>query len=396
MIIQVHLLKNFGPSNVNADLNGAPKTCVFGQALRSRISSQAIKYALRHTDIVPLPGSDVRGVRTRNMALMVEHKLAESGVEKTDIDAIVKLIPLIGKAAKKTDDADITSDDGEKPANNGKKNKKAGRAGRDADTKTSQLIFVSPAEVDILAEKLLAMYRDYGAEKYAKATAEDIFKYVGHGHALKPRAVDIALFGRMTTDALFEDVHSAVQMAHAISAHRIRRESDFFIAADDLVSDKGAGMMGDIEFNSATYYQYCSIDVDQLIQNLDGDVELAKKAILWFVKAFMLVHPQGKSNPFATNPLPGLTLVSVDAVNNHPVSYADAFIKPVVAGDEGLMNASIRQLSEHIDKLWETYDTVFANMQAASLSWEQHDIPHHTTLQSLSELMAWLERQLPA
>ena len=40
MLIQIHMLQNHAPSNLNRDDLGAPKTCYFGGVLRSRISSQ--------------------------------------------------------------------------------------------------------------------------------------------------------------------------------------------------------------------------------------------------------------------------------------------------------------------------------------------------------------------
>ena len=64
----------------------------------------------------------------------------------------------------------------------------------------------------------------------------------------------------MTTSATFEDVQASAQVAHAISTTRVEHQFDYFTAVDDLKSDadddQGAGMIGDVEFNSATYYKY--------------------------------------------------------------------------------------------------------------------------------------------
>lgn len=86
-----------------------------------------------------------------------------------------------------------------------------------------------------------------------------------------PRSVDIALFGRMTTSVAFEDVHASVQVAHAISTHALTQEFDYFTAIDDIFGHSGAGMIGDTEYNSSTYYKYLNIHWEELVKNLGGD-----------------------------------------------------------------------------------------------------------------------------
>src|SRR5207248_10366742 len=47
MFIELHMLQNFAPSNLNRDDTGAPKDCEFGGYRRARISSQCLKRAIR-------------------------------------------------------------------------------------------------------------------------------------------------------------------------------------------------------------------------------------------------------------------------------------------------------------------------------------------------------------
>src|SRR5215218_6484864 len=47
MLVELHLLQNFAPSNLNRDDTGAPKDCEFGGYRRARISSQCLKRAVR-------------------------------------------------------------------------------------------------------------------------------------------------------------------------------------------------------------------------------------------------------------------------------------------------------------------------------------------------------------
>ncbi|MDI9530030.1 MAG: type I-E CRISPR-associated protein Cas7/Cse4/CasC, partial [Candidatus Cloacimonadota bacterium] len=46
MLIEIHMIQNHSPANLNRDDLGAPKTCYFGGVLRSRISSQCIKRSI--------------------------------------------------------------------------------------------------------------------------------------------------------------------------------------------------------------------------------------------------------------------------------------------------------------------------------------------------------------
>ena len=55
--------------------------------------------------------------------------------------------------------------------------------------------------------------------------------------------------------------------SHALSTHSTANEIDFFSAVDDRKGDSedaGAGMIGTLEFNSATYYRYVAINLDLL------------------------------------------------------------------------------------------------------------------------------------
>ena len=46
-LIEIHVLQNFAPSNLNRDDTGAPKDALFGGTRRARISSQCLKRAVR-------------------------------------------------------------------------------------------------------------------------------------------------------------------------------------------------------------------------------------------------------------------------------------------------------------------------------------------------------------
>lgn len=325
MLVQIHMIQNHAPSNLNRDDTGAPKEALFGSVMRARISSQCLKRSIRQSEIFQAALKGHLGARTRRLPQEIEKALRANGCAETAIAAITKKASALG--------SDKESDEG----------------------LTRQLIFLGAGEIDALAAQLVALYmKDPTA--FVKMKDDDLGKAM---QKFMPRSVDIALFGRMTTSVAFEDVQAAAQVAHAISTHKVERQFDYFTAVDDLKDpaedDAGAGMIGDVEFNSATYYKYFAIDVEALAENLGGDRELAIAAVSAFLRAAAMSIPSGKQNTFAAHNLPDaiLTEVSEDHI---AVSYANAFVKPVRATEgHDLVSESIMRLSEYVGQVTTAY-----------------------------------------
>lgn len=110
---------------------------------------------------------------------------------------------------------------------------------------------------------------------------------------------------------------------------------DDFTAVDDVKQDSdeegdaGAAMIGDVEFNSATFYRYANVDVDRLLDTL-GDANATVQAVTAFIDAFSTTVPNGKINTFAHNTLPDLVVVNLR--DTQAVNLAGAFERPI-AGD---------------------------------------------------------------
>lgn len=71
--------------------------------------------------------------------------------------------------------------------------------------------------------------------------------------------MEIALFGRMVASTPALNVDAAVRATHAISTHAASTPRATSTAVDDAKGrdeDSGAGMMGTIEFASATLYRH--------------------------------------------------------------------------------------------------------------------------------------------
>jgi len=186
-------------------------------------------------------------------------------------------------------------------------------------------------------------------------------------------SADIALFGRMLAEQPKRNTEAACQVAHPISTHKVDMEMDYFTAVDDLnpQEETGAGMLGEVGFNSACFYRYAVIDRDQLARNvarkterekgkrqtLDAkDYDEADKVIKAFLEAMVYAIPTGKQNSFAAQQLPSFGLF-VRRQGGVPISLANAFAKPVRPSRENddLIGLSVSRLTEHWDALKKTY-----------------------------------------
>lgn len=382
MLIQIHILQNYAPANLNRDDTGSPKDAMFGGFRRGRISSQCLKRSLRRSLAFAeaFEKDGLLGIRTKQLPDLIGKELSALGVDAETRKAILARVPEIGRESGKGKAAD---DDGAED--------EAVEGAEEAEAVTKQLIFIGRDEVRPLTEKLVALCQQHGAKKFIdskKLKIAEITKALGSS---LPRSVDIAMFGRMTTSEAFENVQAAVQVAHALSANALTQEFDYYTAVDDLSGESGAGMIGDIEFNSSTYYKYLSVHWEKLTENLGADKEVARKAVLALVEAAATAQPTGKQNSFAAHSLPDLVLVEIRE-KNLPVSYANAFLKPARAsGDKTLMDASVDQLADYMGRVSKTYGL---NGRRAFVAMQDWTLTGAETQASLPDLQTWLGAQL--
>ena len=201
----------------------------------------------------------------------------------------------------------------------------------------------------------------------------------------------------MTTSEAFKDVEAAAQVAHALSTHVVEQEFDYYTAIDDLKLDgePGADMIGDVEFNSCTYYKYLNVHWDGLLENLGGSeqVAVARQVVAALLRAAAMAQPTGKQNTFAAFCLPDFILVEVSD-KNVPVSYANAFMKPARAyGSKTLMDVSVEQLDQHVRRLSKAYSL---KAKRAYLTVEDHAFMGLAPEESIDALQQWLLAQLPS
>ncbi|MBN6741230.1 type I-E CRISPR-associated protein Cas7/Cse4/CasC [Acidithiobacillus sp. MC6.1] len=244
--IEFHILQSFPVTCLNRDDVGAPKTAIVGGVQRARVSSQAWKRPVRmamHDFGAKL------GMRTKHVASTIAQACKEIGA--TDEQALACGDMIATYLSKDT------------------------------------LLFFTMTEANAFAE--YAKEQDFDAKKLKD---KDVYKVAKK--ALNPAVDgnDIALFGRMVAQAAELNVEAAASFSHAISTHKVSNEVEFFTALDDLATEPGSAHMGSLEFNSATYYRYVSLDLGQLCQTLAG--QNLPEAVEQFTKALFVAVPTAR------------------------------------------------------------------------------------------------------
>ena len=300
--LQLHFLTAYGPSNLNRDDTGRPKSVTFGGAPRLRVSSQSLKRAWRTSEVFETILRDNLADRTQRLGQELYHHLKNRGVEEDRALAIARQIAgVFGKIR------------GEKAEN---------------PTFIEQLAFISPEEraAAIAQADRIAAGEDVGEPKHA-----DLLRQTD-------AAADIAMFGRMLADAPKFNREAAVQVAHALTTHRAVADDDYYTAVDDLKSreepeDAGAGFIGVQEFGAGVFYLYVCVDRDLLLRNLGGNQAVRNAAMAALVEAAATVSPTGKQASFASRARAIYALGEKGSAQ--PRSLAAAFLKPVSGQDQG-------------------------------------------------------------
>ncbi|MFF3838675.1 type I-E CRISPR-associated protein Cas7/Cse4/CasC [Streptomyces sp. NPDC001930] len=344
--LDVHALQTVPPSNLNRDDTGAPKSAVYGGVPRARVSSQAWKRATRayFEDEQLLDPSEL-GVRTKKIVEVVAARIETAdaslaGTAAQDLAAdVVQAAGLKVEVPKRKADAASKS------------------GGSEPLPEAKYLMFLSSRQLDGLAELAVESAQDsktFFKDKKNKDRAKQL--------ADTRHSVDIALFGRMVADVTDINVDAAVQVAHAISVHRVENESDYYTAVDDKNTDAepGAGMIGTVDFNSATLYRYAALGIHQLAANLGQglreDEPVAtpvRRAVEAFTRSFIESLPKGKINTFGNHTLPEAVVVKLRTTR--PISFVSAFEEAVRGDQGGHVREAVERLAEYIPDIERKY-----------------------------------------
>ncbi|MFQ5436152.1 MAG: type I-E CRISPR-associated protein Cas7/Cse4/CasC, partial [Anaerolineae bacterium] len=263
--------------------------------------------------------------------------------------------------------------------------------------RASVLIYFSQEEIDAIVNGLLAEWETAVAAAKDGKSLPNLVKTLIKETKNRTSAPDIALFGRMLAEQPELNIDAACQVAHAISTHRINMEMDFYTAVDDLQetdSDEGAGagMMGFTNFNSACFYRYVRLDWRQLVKNLGGDTELARRTVEGFLRAAVDAIPTGKQNSFAAQNPTSLALAVVRE-DGKSWNLANAFEEPVRASQKsGYIRASIHNLDSYWGDLTARRDDATHRLVAVWTDKTEHE-NSLSTLQDNHHLKfsAWIQ-----
>lgn len=380
MLIELHSLTSHAPANLNRDDLGRPKSAVFGGANRARISSQAIKRSIRTSNYLEEKLGEKLSTRSRQIPKIVYNRIAEGLIgDEKKLELLKKCCESFAGAIGKLD--------------------------AKRELHTSQIVFMTNDEID-RAENYIRSFID--AE--GKPSATDI-KNISSAAAeaiglnrVPGDGVDMALFGRMTTDDAnsFTNVDASMQVAHAISTHAVVPETDWFTAVDDFTTgeeERGSGHIGELEFNSAVFYKYFSCNLPLLVRNMNGAREEAVEALATVLDAACRTTPSGKQNTFASHALAD-TVLLVRRDQRIPVSLANAFERPV-NGESGYLETSRARLVGHYGEIRSGYglndSAAFFCLDGTAREELRAMLPEGTTVvSSLTELFDWLKQGLAA
>jgi CRISPR system Cascade subunit CasC len=359
--LQIHSLHGYSAVLLNRDDSGLAKRMTYGDAIRTRISSQCLK---RHWRVAEGPYSlrtidgATAAVRSREtVTRRVIGPLTDAGHDPKAINAI--------EAAFQR--AVYGSDKG----------------------KTSrQPLLLGEPEVAYLAKQAQEIADAHGndaqaAEKAAKdweKNAKANMKALRDSSRL-PGGIEASLFGRMVTSDVEANIDAPVHVAHAFTVHQEESESDYFTVVDDLqrVEDEpGADHIGETELTSGLFYGYVVVDRRMLLDNLGQDADLAEEVVDRLVRLIATVSPGAKLG--STAPYGYAAWMLVEAGDCQPRSLAEAFRDAC----EPSVEAAEREARGHLQKLDAAYGTGEAR-RVMSLNGESMPLAEPLDLSALAQ-----------
>lgn len=302
--INIHTLISHPSSMMNRDDSGLQKTAVFGGSVRSRISSQCLKRAIRQSDVYKESVEEV-SIRTNKFDELLD--LCIKKIPEFEQEKIEEVLLNLGSKIKSVKD-------------------------KESKEITRTFDAVQPYSVGAIREMIKMVESGTELKELKKIIQLPTF--------------DVALSGRMDASCPDRNVEAAMSVAHSLTTHEADIEVDWFTACDDL-AEQGSGHIGTTEFSSGVFYRYASINVELLAKNTGKTANELSELINTMVRSFAQVSPSAKQKTFAAHNLAEFVLVSKSTL---PISLANAFRKPI-KNDSHVMEKTINKVVEHYNKL---------------------------------------------
>lgn len=378
-LVEIHVLKSFGPSALNRDFNNRQKSVTIGGTPRMLISSQCLKHAwlknIKH-DVI---NHDC--TRTRKMpGIIVDEMLAE-GLQIINSDE-VKLAAEWLVTAVLSDDAPKSGHEYKMTAN-GKHyiTKKVSFYDDEDKADIKKAVMSVLSEHPELIEQTLSLLKadkeetsnkkEDIAEKYPDlySAITDIRKSMKMSCMTRKIGVLLATFGRMETNGLLRHIDSSLYCTMAFSTDVFRREVDNFITSDDMddaddlldFGDAGAGMMDTQCMNSNTMYYYCAVDMESIYKNMHlGNPDIDEEECLQDIRTLMAalvnavlnIAPESKQHPMASSPAPLAAYITLKQNKAHVMTMEDAFETVVRhTSDSSSGTESVKRMVEKINQI---------------------------------------------
>lgn len=376
--LQIHTLHNYPAALLNRDDAGLAKRLPYGDAIRTRISSQCLKRHWRVAeDAFALKNLDVpMAVRSRETPRLIKERLMAAGVTEPLAQLSVEGLRAAGLLDKAKE-----------------------LKGQDA-LATGQAVLLGYAEIEYLVQRCAALASEHTEEKALKTAIANFLKEEKKNiEAMRLGCgLESALFGRMVTSDVLASRDAAIYVAHAFTVHEAQVENDYFTVVDDLLQEAGeTGSAGifDTELASGLYYGYLVVDVPQLVANLEGieikdwasatpeQRSLAGRVVQHLLHLVATVSPGAKRG--STAPFEWAKFMLVEAGDWQPRSLAGAFQNALSTRQPGLRQAAVQRLSDEIARLDAAYDAPLARRY---LSVDEVSVPGAQRL-PLNALAQW-------
>lgn len=384
--IQIHTLHNYPAALLNRDDAGLAKRLPYGNAIRTRISSQCLKRHWRVArDAFSLSSLGMpMAIRSRELPKQMRDMLIERGVSDDMAQAAIEGMRnggLLDKAGKNPQGNDALS--------------------------TGQAVLLGKAERDYLVNKCLALTREFTEVKTLKDAVASWLKAKDEKKNIEAMklgsGLESALFGRMVTSDVLSNRDASVYVAHAFTVHEAQVENDYFTVVDDLLRETGeSGSAGifDTELASGLYYGYAVVDVPQLVANIEGiDIkacfttspekrELAAKVAHHLLHLIATVSPGAKLG--STAPFEWAKFMLVEVGDWQPRSLAGAFQNALGLRDGNIRERAVSQITNEIGRLDAAYG---APSERRFLSIDDCDVPGAERL-PLADLAHWVQTRI--
>lgn len=356
--LQIHTLHNYPAALLNRDDAGLAKRLPYGDAVRTRISSQCLKRHWRVADdAFALNRLDVpMAVRSRETPRLIRDRLVAAGVAESLAQIAVEGLRAAGLVDKAKD-----------------------LKGKDA-LETGQAVLLGYAEIEYLVQSCAALTGEHTDEMTLKTAIAGFLKAEKKNiEALRlGSGLESALFGRMVTSDVLTSRDASIYVAHAFTVHEAQVENDYFTVVDDLLQEAGeassAGIF-DTELASGLYYGYLVVDVPQLVSNLEGvrmqdwsaatpeQRALAGRVVQSLLHLVATVSPGAKRG--STAPFEWAKFMLVEAGDWQPRSLAGAFQNAMPLAQPALRQAAVQRLVDELTRMDAAYGAPLARRYLA-------------------------------